>query len=68
MREKGYAVRVLDSEKRAREKQASRDRDLMRLQSGEIDQEQLRRENSLFSSLPLRSFRIVAIGKRRILG
>jgi len=52
----------LDQEERARQKQASRDRDQARLAAREIDREDLRKENDFFSSLDLRNFRITAIG------
>lgn len=57
-----YQIRQLDSEKRAREKQASRDLDRKRLERGEISPEELNRENGFFSALPLHRFRITAIG------
>jgi hypothetical protein len=59
-----YAIGVLDSGKRARDKQASRERDNARLSSGEVSQNELRQENGFFSSLPLHRFRIAAIGGR----
>jgi len=59
-------IERFDPEKRARDKQESRERDRARLESGEIDREGLRRENGFFSALPLRDFRIVAIGGRPI--
>jgi hypothetical protein len=40
-----------DPEKRAEQKQASRDDDARRLASGEVTREQLRRENSVFSGI-----------------
>jgi hypothetical protein len=61
-----FAVEKLDSKKRAREKQASRESDELRLRSGMVNREGLRRENDFFSSLPLEKFRIVAIGGRPI--
>lgn len=59
-----YSVGVLDQEARVRQKQASRDRDAARLRSGEIDREQLQRENGFFSGLPIGRFRIVSVGGR----
>ncbi len=56
----------LDSQKRARDKQADRRRDASRLSKGAVSQEQLSRENGFFSPLPLHAFRIVAIGGRSI--
>jgi hypothetical protein len=61
-----FDVVILDSEKRAREKQASREHDEFRLRSGMVSREDLHRENSFFSSLPIHKFRIVAIGGRPI--
>ena len=40
-----------DTERRAREKQASRDRDASMLASGEVTREHLRRENYIFFKL-----------------
>jgi hypothetical protein len=57
-----YQIRQLDSAKRAREKQASRDQDRVRLERGDISPEALNRENGFFSALPLHKFRIAAIG------
>lgn len=61
-----FVIGVLDSERRVCEKQASRDRDRLRLNSGSVDREELRRENGFFSSLPLQGFRIAAVGGRRV--
>jgi len=63
---KSYAVGVLDSEKRASQKQAGREQDRVRLQAGLIDRDELRRENGFYSSLPLRSFRIASVGGRPV--
>lgn len=52
----------LDQAQRAREKQESRDRDAARLASGEIDREQLKRENDFFAAVDFSEWRIVAIG------
>ncbi len=57
---------VLDPVARAAEKQASRDADAARLAAGTITPAELARENSFFSCLDLRTFRIVAIGKTAI--
>ena len=59
-----YQVLELNSAKRDREKQASRDRDAERLQRGEVIRAELGRENGFFSSLDLSSFEIIAIGGR----
>lgn len=61
-----FAVAILNSEERAREKQASCERDQKRLNSGEVSREELARENGFFSSLPLEKFRISSIGGRPI--
>lgn len=63
---KSYAIAALDSERRAREKQASRDQDQSRLRSGAVRADELRRENGFYSSLPLKSFRIASIGGRPV--
>ncbi len=51
-----YKVAHLDSRKRALEKQESRDRDAARLKSGSVSASELRRENSIFSALPLHRY------------
>ncbi|HZH50300.1 MAG TPA: hypothetical protein VEZ16_00310 [Microvirga sp.] len=57
-----FKVERLDAAERAAEKQASREHDLARLNSGEVSRAQLRAENGFFSSLRLSELRIVAIG------
>jgi len=59
-------IERLDAGKRARDKQDARERDQARLEAGEVDRDGLRRENGFFSSLPLKDFRIVAIGGKPI--
>jgi hypothetical protein len=59
-----YQILPLDAAERAREKQASRDRDAERLQRGEISRAQLARENGLFEVLDQAGFEIVAVGAR----
>lgn len=54
----------LDVEERARQKQASRERDLARLRNGEVSPAELAHENNFFAALDLPSFKIVAIGGR----
>ncbi len=61
-----YAIDVLDPMKRASEKQASRERDRERLVSGQVNRDDLRRENGLFSSIPLQQFHIASIGGRPV--
>lgn len=56
-----------DPIQRAREKQSLRDRDAVRLASGEVSAVELRRENGIGSHLPLSRYQIVAIGGRSIL-
>ena len=55
-----------DPIERAREKQASRDRDAARLESGEVSRLDLQHENSIGSHLPLSRYQIVAIGGRSV--
>ncbi len=55
---------ILDPEERARQKQASRDRDQELLDKGLITPEQLRIKNSAFAALPLSEFKIIKIGGR----
>lgn len=52
---------------RALEKQASRERDFVRLGAGEISESDLRRENGIGSRLPLNRYQMSAIGGRSIL-
>jgi len=59
-----FKVFPLDANERARQKQASRDRDLARLKAGEINPAELAHENNFFAALDLPSFKIVAIGGR----
>lgn len=59
-----YRIFDLDSEDRARHKQASRDEDLARLHSGEVSPAELSYENDFFAELDVASFEIVAIGGR----
>lgn len=48
-------VRYYDPSERASEKQRSRDEDARRLASGEVTQEELRRENGIFYGLKVRA-------------
>jgi hypothetical protein len=59
-----YVVDILDSEARARQKQLSRERDELRLASGAVSRDDLRKENGFFSALDLPRFKIAAIGGR----
>lgn len=61
-----YRVAHLDSNKRALEKQESRDRDQVRLDDGSVSPSQLRRENSAFAALPLHRYKMVAIGGKAL--
>jgi len=61
-----YRVSHLDSRKRALEKQESRDRDQARLNAGSVRPSELRRENSVFSALPLHRYKMVAIGGKAL--
>lgn len=56
----------LDGEQRAAEKQASRESDLARLRSGEVEAQALNAENNFFAPLQLVNLRIAAIGGRPI--
>lgn len=57
-----HRIGRLDQAQRAHEKQESRDRDAARLASGEIEREQLKRQNDLFAGVDFGNWRIVAIG------
>lgn len=61
-----FAVDPLDPAARAHQKQASREYDHHRLESGELARSGLAMENGFFSSLPMREFRIVAVGGKRL--
>lgn len=55
---------MLDDSQRAKQKLLSRARDEMRLKSGEISLDQLKYDNSFFNALPIKRFKIVAIGNK----
>lgn len=55
-----------DRMSRAQQKQLSRDRDAMLLQSGQITEAELKRLNSFFGALPIKRFKIVAIGRKPV--
>jgi hypothetical protein len=61
-----YLVADLDHDKRALEKQESREQDAARLRDGQVSPADLRRENSFFSGLSLSRYRMVAIGGKSI--
>lgn len=51
---------------RAQQKQLSRDQDAQLLQSGQITEAELKRRNSFFSALPVKRYKMVAIGGRPV--
>ena len=51
---------------RAKQKQLSRERDAMLLQSGQITEAELKRRNSFFGALPIKRYKIVAIGRKPV--
>ncbi len=51
-----------NQDERAKQKELSRMRDAARLEAGEVTQDQLHRENRFFSAVPIKRFKIVAIG------
>ena len=55
---------MLDDSPRAKQKQLSRARDEMRLKSGEVSLDQLKRDNSFFNAVPIKRFKMVAIGSK----
>jgi len=59
-----YRVLELNVEERARQKQASRERDLARLRNGEVSPAELAHENNFFAALDLPRFKIVSISGR----
>ncbi|TXM95088.1 hypothetical protein FV223_02150 [Methylobacterium sp. WL116] len=59
-----FRVGILDHGERARQKQASRDYDRVRLAANEVCAAELRVENAFFSSLNLSGFRIASVGRR----
>jgi hypothetical protein len=59
-------IAELDQQKRAEEKQASRDEDERLLADGKISPVELRRKNGFFSSLDLSEFKMIAIGGKPV--
>jgi hypothetical protein len=55
---------MLDDSARAKQKQLSRARDEMRLKSGEVSLDQLKHDNSFFNAVPIKRFKMVAIGNK----
>lgn len=55
-----------DRVSRAEQKQLSRERDAMLLQSGWITEAELKRRNSFFGALPIKRYKMVAIGGKPI--
>lgn len=59
-------MNTFDPQKRAAEKQASRDEDARQLAAGEITPQELRKRNGFFSALDFRKWVMVAIGGKPI--
>lgn len=57
---------ISDQDERAKQKQLSRDRDAACLEGGEVSLDQLKHENDFFSAVPIKRFKIVAIGGKRL--
>lgn len=55
---------MLDESQRAKQKRLSRARDEVHLKSGEVSLDQLKQENGFFSALPIKRFKIAAIGNK----
>ena len=55
---------MVDDSPRAKQKRLSRARDEMRLKSGAISPDQLKYDNSFFSALPIKRFKMVSIGNK----
>ena len=51
---------------RAKQKRLSRERDVTLLQSGQITEAELKRRNSFFGAMPIKRFKIVAIGRKPV--
>lgn len=51
---------------RSEQRRQSRARDEARLESGELSADQLKHENSFFAAVPIKRFKIVAIGKNKL--
>lgn len=51
---------------RSKQKQLSRERDAMLLQSGQITAAELKRKNSFFGALPIKRYKMVAIGGKPV--
>lgn len=55
---------MLDDSARAKQKQLSRARDEVRLKSGKASLEQMKRDNGFFNAVPIKRFKMVAIGNK----
>lgn len=55
---------MLDDSPRAKQKRFSRAQDEKRLKSGEVSLDQLKHYNSFFNAVPIKRFKIVAIGNK----
>jgi len=53
---------IEDQIERAKQKELSRASDAARVEAGEVSLDQLYRENSFFSAVPIKRFKMVAIG------
>ena len=53
-----------DDSSRAKQKRLSRARDEMRLKSGEINVDQLKHDNNFFNALPIKRFKMEALGNK----
>jgi hypothetical protein len=53
-----------DNDLRAKQKQKSRERDEARLKSGELSLDELKQQNNFFSAVPVKRFKIMAIGNK----
>lgn len=51
---------------RAQQKQLGRDRDAMLLKSGQVSEAELKQRNSFFSALPIKRFKVIAIGGKPV--
>lgn len=61
-----YEVCRLDSVERAREKQASRERDVCDLNSGQVSAGEISHRNDFFAALDVQHFSISCIGYKKV--
>jgi hypothetical protein len=61
-----YEVFHLDSRERAREKEVSRQQDILSLESGSLSEADIAASNDFFSALDIGNFRIRCVGRKAV--